>query len=58
MPVRQVVLAGKAGSRVAGIQRAIAIAILRINLGRAGGTTFGVGLADHDRLALESGTTR
>ena len=51
----QLVLSCEHGRSVAGIHRAVAIGQLRT---LARGATFGIGLADDDRLVLQFGITR
>ena len=53
VPAGQIVLAGEAGGRVAGVQRAVAIVVLRIHLA-AQRAAVRVGFADDDRRVLES----
>ncbi len=50
---RQVVLPGEGRRRVAGVERPVAVSVLRIDAGRAGGASLGVGFANDDGLAAQ-----
>src|SRR5262249_58553621 len=55
MPLGQGIFAGEGGSRVAGVECPVAVAVLRVERRGTCGTAVRVALADDHRLALQLG---